>query len=199
MHKLTRADFNRRFGRIDLMLTAHSVLRDRYWRRARALTLAILALSIVGIALAFVADRPLTVLGVSARLQVWLGSLAAAIFFLALVDLQVDWRGGARSHSEATARLSDLKAKFAAARIGDPEVASEVDLSQEYERTMAAVVPIPERAFVKLKAKHRRKVAVSKLLDERPGAPMVLLRWEIFRAGLRRTRSAVKRAEAPPN
>jgi hypothetical protein len=184
MHRLTRADFSRRFRRIDMMITAHSVLRDRRRAWARLLTLSILGLSIVGLALALVADRKVTVFGLTARLQVWVGAISAAIFFLALVDLQVDWKGTARSHAEAADRLAELKAKFAGARVDETSAESEVDLQQEYERTMAAIVPVPDRKFVRLKAKHLRKVEVSRLLDTRPGVPVLVLQLSVFWRGL---------------
>lgn len=120
MHRLTRADFERRFRRIDMMITAHSVLRDRRRLWARLLTLAILGLSIVGLALAFVGDREVTALGVSARLQVWVGSISAGIFFLALLDLQVDWMGTARSHSDAAHRLAELRRSSPELRLTRP-------------------------------------------------------------------------------
>lgn len=185
MHRLGRADYNRRLRRIDMMITAHSVLRDRRRLWARLLTLGILALSILGLALAFTGDREVTVLGVSARLQVWVGSISAAIFFLALVDLQVDWKGSARSHAEAFDRLAELKAKFMGAEVDDAGAESEVDLRQEYERSMAVIVPLSDRKFVRLKARHLRKVEVSRLLDTHPGTPVLMLQLIVFWGGLR--------------
>jgi len=41
---------------------------------------------------------------------------------------------------------------------------------------MSAIVPITDRRFVRLKAKHKRKVAMSRTLDRRPNAPLWWLR-----------------------
>jgi hypothetical protein len=199
MHRLTRADFDRRFRRIDMMITGHSVLRDRRRAWARLLTLSILGLSIVGLALAFVADREVTVSGLSARFQVWVGSISAAIFFLALIDLQVDWKGTARSHAEAADRLAELKAKFAGAQVDDTSAESEVDLQQEYERTMAAIVPLPDRKFTRLKAKHLRKVEVSRILDTHPGTPVLVLQLIVLWRGLRPRDRSDSRSTPPEN
>lgn len=76
------------------MLTAHSTLRDRYLRRSRGLTLAIVVLSIVGLALALAnGDQRVSVLGLHGKLQIFLAWLASLTFFAGLLELVVDWRG----------------------------------------------------------------------------------------------------------
>jgi len=106
-------DFNRRFGILDQMLTMHSVEQDRYRRWATALTLLILALSIVATMVAFLSGEKRVDFGLfTATVQTAVGILTAFIFFLSLVDLRVDWRERARGHQDAAAKLAELKAKF---------------------------------------------------------------------------------------
>src|SRR5437879_2833536 len=119
------------------MLTGHSLLRDRYERRALVLTLLILGLSIVATSVAcFSGESTVSILGIQARVQVWVGVLTATIFFLTLVDLRVDWRQRAGAHDDAARRLGRLKGVFRVAVVHDGVVdAGGVDLNADYDST----------------------------------------------------------------
>ena len=87
---LTPDELRRKRRVLDQMLTGHSLLRDLYERRALILTLLILGLSIVATSVAFLSgESTVSILGVRARVQTWVGVLTATIFFLTLVDLCV--------------------------------------------------------------------------------------------------------------
>jgi hypothetical protein len=175
---LTLDDFNRRFSILDQMLTMHSVERDRYRRWSTALTLLVLGLSIVATMVALISgERHVDFGSFKATVQTAVGILTAIIFFLTLVDLRVDWRERARGHQEAADKLAELKAQFRGATTQNNTVTGNgVDLALEYDQVMEAIVPITERRFLRLKAKHKRKVAISRLLDRRPHAPVWWLR-----------------------
>jgi hypothetical protein len=182
---MDRDDFRRRFGVLDQMLSAHATLRDRFRRRAVTLTLVTMAMSVAAATLALGDDRQLHILGLELETKGWLAILAGVIFFLAIVELVVDWRGRSWAHGDAARRLGELKAEFRRADVdGDRVETHGVDLAAAYEQVTGAIVEIPNGSFNRLKARHRRKVAVSKLLDDRPGAPVLLLRWEVLRSGL---------------
>ncbi len=186
MEPLRRNEYERMWRVLDMTITGHSILRDRYARRERAITLTIMALSIVTVSLAFVnGESHVTLFGVEAKLATWVGSLSAGIFFLALLDLLVDWKRSSWAHGDAALRLSALKSKFRAASIdGDNVDSGGIDLRAEYQATMDNVVVMPESRFLELKRKHRRKVAVSRLIDEHPGAPLVFVRMKAVWQGL---------------
>jgi hypothetical protein len=173
------AEYKRRFGVLDMMLTGHSVERDRYGRWSTLLTLLVLALSIVTTMTALIATNREIDFGIATMtIQTAVGVLSALIFFLALLELRVDWRQRAWSHERAVAELSELKANFrGAAFAGDGEVqGSGVDLVVAYDQAMEAIVPISEKRFLTVKSRHRRKVAVSRMIGARPGAPVWWLR-----------------------
>jgi hypothetical protein len=185
--KPTAQEFWRKERVLDQSITGHAFLRDLYERRALLLTLLILALSIAATATAFLAgDTPVTIVGIRARTQVWVGLLTSLIFFLSLVDLRVDWRQRAGAHGEAVRRLGRVKAIFRGVTIVDDEVdATGVDLDFEYESAMDQVPPIPEKWFLRAKAKHLRKVAASQLLSSHPGAPAWLMKLRVTWIGMR--------------
>jgi hypothetical protein len=180
-------EFRRKRRVLDQTISGHAFLRDLYERRALILTLLILALSIVATATAFLAEEtPVTIAGIRARTQIWVGVLTAVIFFLSLIDLRVDWRQRAGAHAEAVRRIARLKGVFRGITIVDDCVETRgVDLNFEYESAMEQAPPIPEKWFLRAKAKHLRKVAASQLLSSHPGAPSWLMKARVTWDGIR--------------
>jgi hypothetical protein len=189
MADLSYEEYDRRLGIVDMMLSAHSVLRDRNERRSTGLTLLIMALSIAATGVAFISGEPDATIGpFTARVQIWVGLLTCLIFFLSILELLVEWRRRAWAHDEAAQRLSDLKAMFRRGRRDGQVVHSDVDLINAYDQTMDALgalrVRIPEDRFNRLKARHLRKVEVSRRTSARPERPILLHRVDLLRDGL---------------
>lgn len=205
MKPLRREEFERMWRVLDQSLTAHSVLRDRYRRRQRALITTVMVLSIVATAIAFVSgDTSFRLGNVILKLGTAVGILTAAIFFLTLSDFNLNWQAKSWSHDDAVRRLADLKAKMRGATVTDETVATgRLDIHSEYAETMAAVPEIPERQFVALKARHHRKVELSRLIDSHRGAPVVYLRALLLLQGMRGRRAtgtgAADKGEAVEN
>lgn len=198
VNTLSRDEFDRMWRVVDQSLSGHSILRDRYRRRQVGLTLLVMGLSIAATALAFLSgEAPIAIHGLQISLAVGAGFLTTIIFFLALADLILRWQRQAWAHEDAVRRLADLKAKMRAmTTVGSSVDTSSVDLRATYEQTMAGVVEIPEKQFLRLKVRHHRKVAVSRLIDSHPGAPLPYLRLFATLQGLR-SRQKGKVQEAP--
>jgi hypothetical protein len=167
---------------VDQMTTAHSILRDRYRAWSLALMLAILALSVLATALAFAGEPEVTLI-LTARLPTWVGAVACVIFFLTLVDLQLDWRSKARSHADAARLLAALKTVLRDADVR-LKAGNDVDVGDEYQRTMEGLIEIPDRKFLRFKARHQRKVEISKRISARPETPIWLHRMQLLLEGL---------------
>ncbi len=107
---------------------------------------------------------------------------------LLVLSLRVDWKGKAASHREASEKMSRAITVFRKYRGEDrtwaPQHSQELDAT--YWEAMRNSVAIPERLFVKLKARHLRKVELSKMLDSNPGCPVLLLRARLFWSSLKR-------------
>jgi hypothetical protein len=180
-------EYRRKFRVLDMMLSGHSSLSEKYRRRSTGLILAIMALSILAATLALQDPENVDILGIDLESKAWLALLSGLIFFLSIVELVLDWRGRAWSHADAARRLGKLKGEFRRAKVTVETVETDgLDLDLEYDQTTAAIVEIPNSVFNRLKAKHRRKIEISKLLDKSPGAPLLLLRWRVLRDGIRR-------------
>ncbi len=200
---MTPEEYHRKFRVLDLMLSAHASLCERYRRRSIGLVLAVMALSILGATLALSDDSSVHILSVNLEPSEWLAILMGLVFFLSISELVLDLRGRAWAHEDAARRLGRLKGEFRRAEVDAVVVKTDgVDLDIEYDQTTAAIVEIPNSAFNRLKAKHLRKVAVSKRLDASPGAPLLVLRWRIFKDGLAGPGAANAKGdvleEAPP-
>jgi hypothetical protein len=165
-----REEFDRERRLVDQMLSMQARLRDWYRGGATFMTCTILGASTVGIAFAFAGnDGSVDVIGVQADRTTWLGWLAVATFVVTLIDLVLDLRGAARQRQDAVDQLGDLKAGYYAPIDPTEEPLALQRLSERYRATMGAIPGIPERHFNRLKAKHLRKVEISRLLSKQPG------------------------------
>lgn len=180
-------EFHRQRRLVDQTMTMQSVLRDRYRRRAKALRLVELFLSVFGLGFAFAGQSPsVTILGITASRPTWLGVLALVAFCLTIVDLVIDPAGLASQHDAAVRSLAALKDGYRVTPPNDELKTAVQELGEQYGITMDNIPPVPERTFLSLKSRHLRKVAASKLLSDHPGlGPRVAaltVRWQAIGA-----------------
>jgi hypothetical protein len=174
----------------DMLCSSHAALRDRYARRATALDLSILALTAWLSAIAFVAPRiNATLTPPSFDPQIWVGLLSVATLFLAIVQLKTNWKGRSDAHRRSLDIYAEVKreAGYILAR-GEIEDRAVVGVLERYNMASAVGIEIPEKDFLVLKRHHKLKVALSKYLDNHPGASITLMRARFwyrgtFRAG----------------
>jgi hypothetical protein len=164
------------------LCTAHSILRDRYARRALVLDILILGLSTWLVALAF-ADP-----SINARMtpfgwesQVWVGILATGTFILTIVQLKTDWKARADAHRRTLDLYAEVKreAGYLLAS-GQLDEGSSRRVLSRYDLASAVGVPIPEADFLSLKQLHLVKIKISKYLDRHPSSSVVLLRFKLW-------------------
>jgi len=165
---------------VDMMLTMHSVLRDRYDSRARILDVAMLSLSVTLCAMAFAEERISRYLALPADVARDITPAAVVLVFaLSVVSLRVDWKQLGSVHARACEVLARLKADLRA-ESGDFDA-----LRQSVRAALVEVPPVPESAFVALKAVHLRKLEISKALSLFPGCPLFFIRvvvaWRAIR------------------
>jgi hypothetical protein len=161
----------------DQMVTAHSILRDRFARRALALDIAILILSAWVTTAAFIDPA------IAHMISLWrlsptisIGLVALVTFCLSLFQLKVDWKQRSDRHGQAARAYSTVK--FILTRALDDTVASAPEQQEALERYYGIGefhVPIPDGKFNRLKQKHLIKVEISKQLSVTPGASRLLI------------------------
>ena len=167
---------------VDMMLTMHSALRDRYSRRALAADLLLLLFSLILNALVFLDPSILKALGVNQdAARVAIGVFSVVLLFLSLVSWRVDWKERAQAHSQAADTLGKLKLDCKSVIEAVP---ADEHLIEEQADTCAWVLnslpKIPEAQFIKLKALHKRKIRLSQLLDTFPAVPLPILRAKLM-------------------
>jgi hypothetical protein len=180
--KLSQSELERIKRVSDMFVTAHSVLRDRFARRAFLIDITILGATLWLTAMAFVSPSigvELTPRGLSKDL--WLGLLSVVAFFLSIVQIRVNWKGKEDAHARACAAYSSLKRECA-------NLLSQVAIDKleygrildKYESAGTLSIPIPEAEFNKLKSKHKIKVEISRHLDNHPAASPTLLKFKLW-------------------
>lgn len=167
----------------DMLITSHSNLRERYARRALLLDTAILAASVWLTSIVFVEPKiGLTLTPFHLDPQIWIGLLSILTLFLSVVQLRVDWKG----QSDAHMRSADIYFKVKSGTrylLESKKVITREDAHElliQYGLSSALGSPIPERDFLKQKAKHLTKIAISKFLDRHPAGSILLLRLRLW-------------------
>ena len=167
----------------DQMATGYAVLRDQYALRARVLDFFILAVSAWLLAMVFVEPsigKSLSPFHIPS--EIWIGLLSIFVFVLAIVQSRVDWKAKSDAYQRALISLSEvvLDGRQLFAATPTPTLAEANPLITKYYVLVRFIEPIPENRFLEVKQKHKLKVAISKLLDDKPGASLHLLRLQIW-------------------
>ena len=178
MGQASERELDRQFRVLRQTISMHGMLRDQYRRLGVCVDLLLLAASVIFCASTFACDYISKRLGMSEGvLADILGVASIAAFFAALAGMVLGWKGKAARHGEAVKALSAVLAAFREARGDDGWPTGEMSaLSKAYWDAANNVVPIPDRRFTSLKARHLRKVEVSRMSDSVPGCPVSLIR-----------------------
>ena len=194
-------EIKRQFRVLGQMISMHTALRDRYAWRSTAVVLVLLACSVIFCATTFVSDTVLAAVGLAAdRTRVVLGIASVTAFFASLAELKLDWRGRSARHREAAHRLTAVLAEFRKRRTDDGlwPPSCHAKLKDTYSTAMDEIVPIPESQFLALKARYLRKVAISKMLDDSYGLPIIWLRLLLLFNSIRGRPTINTTATDPP-
>ncbi len=163
----------------DQSCSAYAHLRDKYQRYSFWLDLSILLLSGWLVSMVFVQPRIAVALSPKQiPSDIWIGLLSIFTFALSLIQLQVNWKGRAQLYQQASSSLSAFvkEHRDVASTISDQQADAAL---ARYSALTDGLEPIPESQFLALKKRHRLKVEVSRLLDEQPGANLMLVRLHL--------------------
>jgi hypothetical protein len=185
---VTPTESDRQYEVIDMLISGHSWLRDRYARRALVLNVSLLGCVVLLNACVFIGDETLKMLvAYPSAARVGLGFFSVAVFFVSLVEFRLDWKGKAVRHGEAIAKLGALKLEYRDAykeHHGQDE-ATNARLFEEYSRVTREVVEIPDAAFNAAKSRHLLKKELSKESSRHPLVPLWILRLRLRWRGIR--------------
>jgi hypothetical protein len=168
--------------RADQMCTMHAFLRDRYAFRAQLLDYGLMAAStyllvvsivepLIGVSLSFGIDPKVLIPG-----------LSLVTFFLSVIQFKSDWKTRAQEHADAMSKHAAVKSDCRAVE-RETKAATAPELLRirsRYDMIGETGAHIPENQFLKGKARHARKVYLSKYLDSHPGAWPGLVSLKLF-------------------
>lgn len=181
-----------------MMVTGHSILARHYQFRAKALEILMAAASTVLVALTFADVGVLAFFGISADAgRIVLGVCSILVFFFSVVSLIVNWAGKASQHKEAFDALVRQKAEWRDMLTNydtyDPRERAE--FFRRSSLVIGNLIPIPDAKFNRLKARHHRKIVLSKTISANPGVSHLALRCRLFFRGIKKA----CQAEIPDN
>ncbi|WP_321326414.1 hypothetical protein [Thiomicrorhabdus sp.] len=166
----------------DQSCSIHASLRDKYSNRAKFLDYLLMAATTYLLGLTLVEPTiglPLS-LGFDRVLFITIMSLIA--FFLSVVQFKNDWKTIAEAHHQSFKEYANVKAECRTFTSGS-KVASDVDyqrIRDSYNVVADIGTNIPEKEFLNGKRRHKKKVFISKYLDEHPGAWIWLVKLKLF-------------------
>ncbi len=176
----------------DMLVSMHSVLRDEYSKKSTVIDCSLFGSSIILVALVFVDPLLLGWLPLSATAsRILLGVFALITFFISLVIYRVDWKSKSELHKHAAETYSNIKLECQEL-LSTFETASDIDIQRlfiRYRYLGQICVAIPDSSFLRLKNKHKMKVAISKYLDYNPGTSLWLLKMRIWFVNIFKTDS----------
>lgn len=168
----------------DQQATAYAVLRDRYFLRARLLDLTVLLLSTWLVAMTFVEP----VIGDSlspsfTSREIWIGLLSVGTFALSLIQLLVDWKGRAQKYGQSLATVSAFVRTYRVFANGNAATQGQLQTASDaYATVCEAIAPVPDSEFLRLKRRHKIKIAISQELDRHPGRGLIAAKlWILWR------------------
>lgn len=179
-------ELNRRYKVIDMMLTMHSILRDRFLWYSLITDLCSLCISIMLCSIIFLDPNILIAININQeKARIITGICSVLILMLTIISLRVDWDKKAEMHDHATKVLSQLKLDYREIINSDIQFGSQKakELSEKYAIKMAEITEIPDNQFNRLRSLHYKKIELSKLISKHPGCPVLVLRvYLLFKA-----------------
>jgi hypothetical protein len=171
-------ELNLQYRTMDMLLTIHEKLHDRYQFRAGCLDLLLLLASVALCLTTFVDPRVLQSLQISPdKRDLILGSSALLVFAVSIIAMMIDWKKKVASFGRAAETLrnhkSDCQEKL---KLENPDCRELQANYIEYSSILNNLPKIPERDFYKLKAFYKRQTELGKMIDLYPGSSVWLLR-----------------------
>jgi len=179
------AELERQKRVMSMMITAHSVLRDKYLSLSSIFENILLIASVILNALVFIdAQFILKTINISEESQRLITGIASIIVFaISVVLLQVKWKEKAEGHANASNKLFSLLQECKSVLSlpeNDEKNLKVLDFHKKYSDIFETLVKIPDNKFNSLKLKHNRKVELSKLIDKYPGSLLWILKIRLF-------------------
>lgn len=178
----SRDDLNRLLRLVDQQISAHNNMANSITFKQKTKDIIIFAFSILLAAFSFVDPKILSIFFTSdihARLA--LGTASLAIFFLSSLGLFLGWTRRAVEHESTSTELFEAKQILRELVRRSAPTQEQIDtIKRRYELINTKAPKLKDNQFLAAKAKHLRKVRLSKTLDKKPHASIKCLRIKFW-------------------
>ena len=184
----------------DMMLTMHSILRDRFGFRARLFDLSLLAVAVVLCSLTFLDPALIEFFKINPMVtRLVTGICSIGVFLLSVISLRVEWKERAARHQQACGILAEIKTEARNfSNVGESMAVTELrEFLRAASERMRILPEIPDSEFLRLKAKHLQKVEISRYLSSYPGVPIWVLRLRLRSVSVRSLYAEGNKAVVP--
>lgn len=182
-------EFERQKRVINMMITAHSVLRDKYLCRSKLFDISLLVAAIFLNALVFVSNDFYTNLSMNPEnAKLYIGIISVILLALSIVGIMLNTKQKSENHGQACVQLFYLLNEIRNIEdINDPkEKLQHIDLfSSKYAQITAMLVPIPSKKFNRLKSIHLRKIEFSKFISIHKSKPFLIQKFLFIKHSLK--------------
>lgn len=178
-YKMDKDECKKKFQLVDMMLTMYSIARDTKMRWSRILDILLLAGSTLLLICSVIDPKLLTYLGKSEdQARFVLGIFSSCVFFFSIISMLVSWKGDASKYAKACESLSSLKADFKLflAEFESHDDNSILNFMTNTNTVLSNLPGISENKFHKYKQIHKRKIVLSKIIDNYPGSPILFIK-----------------------
>ena len=179
-----KEELERKYRVTNMMISMHSILHHRYKTKSLIGSIFFLLTAIILNAFIFFDYDYLSFIGLTAVYIKNIVSISSfLIFLLSIVFMLVDWSKKSEQHLQAINQLSRLLNELRAIlNIEDSSILKhKTELFDElYNQTNETVPKIPDRKFNYLKARHYKKVEISKFIDKHKGKSYFIIRILFF-------------------
>lgn len=178
----SREELTRLLRLVDQQISAHSNMAMSIANKQRMKDVLIFAFSILLAATAFVDPVILSLFfstDISSRLALGVSSLA--IFFLSSLGLFFGWTRRAVEHESASTELFEIKQMLRELLANEKIDETGANLiKRRYDLVNTKAPNLNDNQFLKAKARHLRKVRLSKRLDRKPHASVKCLSFRYW-------------------
>lgn len=180
---MDESKIKKKIEKIDMMISAYSFLRDKYKAYSFYIDIFQLVISVILCATVFVDPKLFETFGISSDfIKMILGICSVLTFLISLIVLRANWGQLSEKYGQAAETLGKLKVDILSLmELGIEENVEKIaEKFNDYSWITNNIYKIPEKSFLKLKAKYLRKVELSKMLSENPGSYLFVLNIILF-------------------
>lgn len=177
-------ELGRKYRVINMMITMHSIMHHKYKTKSLIGSIFFLLAAIVLNVFTFFDYRYISFIGLDeSSIKIIIAIISFFIFLLSVIFILIEWSKKSEQHIQSLNQLSRLLNKLRT--IQKTEDTSEFNHKTElfdelYSQVFETIPKIPDNKFNSLKARHYKKVELSKFIDKHKGKSFFVIKILFF-------------------